>query len=212
MENILFAALGVIIASFLVSSCVYPYIPDDMATHWDINGRVDGYMPKYLALFIMPILSIGLLLIFLALPAIDPLKRNIRSFRKYFDLFIFVLMAFLFYLHILTIFWGMGFMFNIVTMMSPGFAVLYYCIGAMVQNARRNWFIGFRTPWTMSSDRVWQKTHRLGGRLMKACGLIALLGAFILDYAFILIIGPVIAVAIYVTAYSYMEYRKLGKK
>ncbi len=80
--------------------------------------------------------------------------------------------------------------------------------GVMMENAKRNWFIGIRTPWTMSSDSVWNKTHAIGGKLFKISGGIAFLGVLFPDYAFFLVIAPIILSALYVTAYSYFEYKK----
>jgi hypothetical protein len=84
----------------------------------------------------------------------------------------------------------------------------------MVENAKRNWFIGIRTPWTLSSDSVWDKTHKLGGKLFKVSGIIALFGVIFPLFAFYLVIVPVISVAFYTMLFSYLEFRKeesLGK-
>ncbi|MEM2728714.1 MAG: SdpI family protein, partial [Candidatus Bathyarchaeia archaeon] len=86
--------------------------------------------------------------------------------------------------------------------------LLFFYIGILCENSRRNWFIGIRTPWTLSSDRVWEKTHRLGGKLFKAAGVIAMLGALIQEHAFILILAPIIFAAAYTIIYSYVEYQK----
>ncbi|MDD5082760.1 MAG: SdpI family protein, partial [Dehalococcoidales bacterium] len=88
--------------------------------------------------------------------------------------------------------------------------LLYYC-GILVANAQRNWFVGIRTPWTLSSDRVWEKTHRLGGRLFKAAGVLALLGIFLPGYAILFILIPAVVIAFWTIVYSYLEYRKEAK-
>ena len=95
--------------------------------------------------------------------------------------------------------------------MVPALAALFYYSGVLIQNARRNWFVGIRTPWTLSSERVWNSTHRIGGKLFKAAGLIALLGLAFPDYAIHLIIGPVLLFTAYLVVYSYLEYRKQEK-
>ncbi len=66
-------------------------------------------------------------------------------------------------------------------MLPAGIGLLFYYIGVLMENAERNWFIGIRTPWTLSSDRVWRQTNRLGGRLFRAAGIAAMLGAFSLN-------------------------------
>jgi uncharacterized membrane protein len=90
---------------------------------------------------------------------------------------------------------------------------LFYGIGAMMGSARYNWFVGVRTPWTLSSEEVWERTHRLGGRMFKACGVAALLGTLARGWlALLLTVAPVLAAGIYLTYYSYVEYRKSGAK
>ena len=90
--------------SFAVGFYFYPQMPEKMASHWNEHGQVDGYMAKFWALFTMPLMILGLFLFFLVIPKIDPLKENIAKFRKYFDIFIVLIIGFLFYIYLLTIF------------------------------------------------------------------------------------------------------------
>ncbi len=157
----------------------------------------------------MPFISVALFLLFIAIPKIDPLKRNIEKFMKYYERFVALIILFLFYLYLLTLLWSFGFRFNIIQALVPAFGILFYYSGILVENAKRNWFIGIRTPWTMSNDKVWRRTHRLGGKLFKAAGIIALFGAVFQDYALWLVIGPAIVVVICTFVYSYFEYKKM---
>jgi uncharacterized membrane protein len=86
--------------------------------------------------------------------------------------------------------------------------LLFYYTGVLCEKSKRNWFIGIRTPWTLSSDKVWEKTHKIGGKLFKIAGIIAILGALTPEYAIILILIPVISAVGYTIAYSYFEYQK----
>jgi uncharacterized membrane protein len=95
-----------------------------------------------------------------------------------------------------------------LTFLSPALAILFYSTGILIENAKRNWFIGIRTPWTMSSDKVWDKTHKLGGKLFKIVGILALLAIFFESYAILIIVVPVIIVSIYTIVYSYFGYQK----
>ena len=156
----------------------------------------------------MPIISLVMVLLFLLIPKIDPLKENIQKFRKYFDRFIVLIILFLLYIYLLAIFWNLGKRFNMIYTMVPALAVLFYYIGIMVENAKRNWFIGIRTPWTLSSEAVWDKTHKIGGKLFKIAALITLFGIFFGKYAIFFTIVPVILVAVYTFIYSYFEYQK----
>jgi len=200
--------LGIILFSFLFGIYLYPQMPEKIASHWNVQGQVDGYMSKFWGLFLMPLISAGLFLLFIAIPKIDPLKTNIEKFRKYYDGFITLIIIFLFYLYLLTIFWNMGIRFDIIQLLAPAFGILFYYCGILTENAKRNWFIGIRTPWTLSNDAVWDKTHKIGGKLFKISGIVVLFGIFFRNYALFFILVPVILVAIYTIIYSYVEYQK----
>jgi uncharacterized membrane protein len=204
--------LAIILISFIIAIYLYPQMPDKIASHWNAKGDADGYMPKFWGLFLMPLISVGLFLLFLLIPKIDPLKKNIEKFRKYFDNFIVLIFIFLFYIYLLTIFWNLDFRFNMTVMMIPALAVLFYYVGILTENAKRNWFIGIRTPWTLSNNIVWDKTHKLGGKLFKIAGIIALFGVLFHKYALLFVLVPVILVALYTIVYSYFEYQKQIKK
>ena len=207
-KNIQIIISCLIVASFLLGAYLYPIIPERMATHWDASGSVNGYLPKLWGLFLMPVISTVLFLVFLVIPRIDPLKENIAKFRAYYDLFILLLFGFLFYIYLLTIFWNLGYRFNIIQLMAPAIGLLIFYAGVMTENAKQNWFIGVRTPWTLSSEGVWNKTNRQAGKLFKAAGVLAALGAAFPEHAIWFILVPVILVGVYPLIYSYQEYRR----
>lgn len=188
----------------------YPQLPDPMAGHWNIQGEVDGYISRFWGVFLMPVVTLVMFLFFLVIPRIDPLKANIAKFRKYFDWFIVLITLFLLVIYKFSLLWNLGIEFDIRLFLPIAIGILFYYCGILTENAKRNWFIGIRTPWTMSSDVVWEKTHRLGGKLFKASGVIAVLGVFFLDWAFYFTIIPVLFTAVYSMVYSYLEFRRLS--
>ena len=194
--------------AFLVAYLIYPALPEQAASHWNAAGEVDGYVNKFWAVMILPLIMVIFSLMYILIPRIDPLKENIVKFRKYFDWFIFIIMLFLVYVYALTILWNFGWRFNFSVVMTPGFAVLFYLSGVLIGKAKRNYFIGIRTPWTLSSDVVWDKTHRLGAKLFKVAALIALLGIFFGKFAIGFVIIPAIAAALISLVYSYVVYRQ----
>ena len=204
-------SLLIIMISFIIGISFYSLLPDKVASHWNARGEVDGYMSKFGGLFLMPIISLVLLLLFIIIPKIDPLKHNIEKFRKYFDGFIVLMMLFLFYLYILTILWNIGVRFNFVHLLVPIFSIFFYYCGILIQKAQRNWFIGIRTPWTLSNEQVWNKTHKIGGILFKIAGIISLIGILLPEYALFFVICPVILASLFPVIYSYFAYQKLTK-
>ena len=205
-------ALALIILSFAVSMYVYPQIPEKVASHWNAQGQPDGYMKRDVGLFLMPTIGFGLLLLFLLIPKIDPLKHNIERFRKYYDGMVVLLVAFLLYIHLITIFWNLGYRFSMNTSLAPAFGALFFYIGILTENAKMNWFIGIRTPWTLSNEDVWERTHKLGGKLFKVSGIIAVAGLILPEYAVLLMVGPVLLSSIYLVIYSYLEFQKEKKR
>jgi len=206
-KNIQTLIVGLIVVSFLIGAYLHPYMPEKMASHWDANSNVDSYMSRFWGLFLMPIISTILFLVFILIPKIDPLKENIEKFRGYFDVFILLLIGFLFYLYMLTLLWNLGYRFNIIQLLAPAFGLIIFYAGVMMENAKQNWFIGVRTPWTLTSENVWNKTNRLAGKLFKVAGVLAALGTVLPEYAILLILVPVILAAIYPVIYSYQEYQ-----
>jgi uncharacterized membrane protein len=208
MNKIKLLMISIIILSISTSIYAYPFMPEQMASHWNFKGEVDGYMPKFWNLFLVPMILPAMYLLFWLIPKIDPLKKNIKKFINYYESFILLMFSFLFYLQALVISWGFGLRFNMGLMMIPALSLVFYFIGIMLENAKMNWFIGIRTPWTMSSERVWDKTHKIGGKLFKASALISLTGLLIPDYAIYLVLIPVLISTIYLFIYSYFEFKK----
>ncbi len=211
MKKTIIVAIFFIVASFVAGVFLYPQLPSQMASHWNFQNEVDGYMGKFWGAFLMPLAAIGMLLLFILIPKIDPLRENIEKFRKHFDRFIVLTVVFLLYIHLLSILWNLGYEFNMGRMMVPGLGILFYFCGILVENAKKNWFVGIRTPWTLSSDLVWEKTHKLGGKLFKISGAIVFLGVFFPENALVFSIIPVFFAAIFIVVYSYLVYRKEKK-
>jgi uncharacterized membrane protein len=204
----------IVLFSFLIGLYFYPKMPEKIASHWNARGEVDGYMSKFWGIFLMPFVLIGLFFLFFLMPRIDPLRGNIKKFRKYYDGFIILFFIFMLSIFFHIILWNLGTKIKINLIFPVGIAVLFFYVGILCDNAKRNWFIGIRTPWTLSSDVVWDKTHKIGGILFKIAGLIAALGIFFENLAIYFVLIPVISVAIFTLVYSYFEYqnemRKIG--
>ncbi|HJS19679.1 MAG TPA: SdpI family protein [Anaerolineales bacterium] len=202
--------LVMILGATLVGVALWDRLPDPMASHWNVNDQVDGYMSKFWGVFLMPLTTLGLFLLFLAIPNIDPLKANIAQFRAVFNLFITLFVGFMIYIYFLTLLWNLGYTgFGMSEAMLPALGVLFFFIGYLLRKAKRNYFIGIRTPWTLSSDKVWDETHRLGSVLFMISGILAFLGSFLGGMtAFWFIFVPLMVSTIFSLIYSYILYRR----
>ena len=208
MHKSTIAILLIIATSIVVAITLYPIMPEQIASHWNAEGVVNGYMGKFWGLFLMPLISIILFGLFLLIPKIDPLKENVDKFRSSFDRFIVLIELFLFYVYALTIFWNLDFKFDMTMALIPALAILFYFAGNLIGKAKRNYFIGIRTPWTLASDEVWGKTHALGAKLFKIAGVASLAGLLFPKIAFYFVIIPILAVAIISVVYSYIIWKK----
>jgi len=201
-------ALAIVLLSFAMAYYFYPMMPEKVASHWGASGEVNGYMDPFWGTYFMPVLSAFLLAMFIVIPRIDPLRANIDKFRRHFDIFIVLIMLFMLYIYSLTLAWNLGAEFNMGRMLIPALAVLFYYAGVVLKEARRNWFIGIRTPWTLSSDAVWDKTHKKGAMLFKLFSILILLGLFMPEQMPLIVLAPVLLGSLYLFIYSYLEYAK----
>lgn len=201
--------LGIIALVVGVGAYALPLLPEKIASHWNAAGEVNGVMGKFWGIFLLPLVMVIMYIVYIVIPLIDPLKGNIESFRTYYNAFWIFMFTFLLYIFFLMLAWNFGYRFNFSFAMIPAMAALFYLIGTVLEKSKRNWFVGIRTPWTLSSDIVWEKTHKLGARLFKLVALLALAGLFFGSSYAITLLAVSVGVAVVATVvYSYIEFRK----
>jgi uncharacterized membrane protein len=202
-----------LLAAFVVIGVtVWDLMPDQMASHWNAADQVDDTMSKFWGVFLVPIMAGGMFVLFMVLPQIDPLKANIAKFREWFNLFIVLILLFFGYIWILTLLWNLGYTsFRMSQAMLPAMGLLFMYVGYMLRKAKRNFFIGIRTPWTLSSDYVWDKTHQLGSVLFFLSGILALIGSAFGDNAIWFVMIPLLGSALFLVVYSYVLYQRETK-
>ncbi|MAT42229.1 MAG: hypothetical protein CL609_07805 [Anaerolineaceae bacterium] len=186
-----------------------PQMPDQMAVHWGADGQVDGYGSHFIGIWLLPIIIIGLTLMMVLIPSIDPRKANIAKFRNEYNGFVLFFSFFLAYLQVLTLLWNLGKTFDLQTYLVPAFGGLVFYIGVLVAKAKSNYFIGIRTPWTLQDEQVWNDTHRLGGLLFKISGLIAFVGIVLPQFNIWLLVAPLLFTSVVTIVYSYFRYQKI---
>jgi len=202
--------LVIVALAFAMGVFYYPQLPVNISSHWGASGEVNGYMTKFWGIFLIPLIMLAMLVLYFLIPLIDPLKNNIHDFRKYYNGFWILFELFFLYIFSLTIIYNLGYFFNFTAAMLPALAILFFCIGSFLKKIKRNYFVGIRTPWTLANDKVWDKTHKLGGILFQIVGALTLLGLFTRgDSIIFLIVIPAIGTAIITFIYSYIEFKKL---
>lgn len=196
-------------AAVLMSVLAYPRMPERMASHWGPGGEVDGWMGRTAGLIFAPAMMVGLTGLFLVILLIDPLRKNIDKFFSYYAGFIIIFNLFLLAVHGWMILWNMDIQIPANVFMPIAMACLFFYLGIILTHTKPNWFIGFRTPWTLSNEIVWQKTHKLGGTLFKIAAIIILIGAIIPKYAIIFILVPLLLVSGVTLVYSFVIWRQV---
>jgi uncharacterized membrane protein len=208
MKLIRIAIALVLILTAVITLSVYPMMPDVVASHWNAAGDMDGTMPKFWGLILIPLLMYGFCALLMVLPRIDPLRNNYQKFQDSYERFILVFAAFLFIIQLQIILWGRGIHLSPNLTFPVMIGVLFICIGFLLEHAEPNWFVGIRTPWTLSSDSVWKKTHQKGAKLFKLAGVVSMIGILAGMFAWLFILIPALAVALYTVVYSYTEFKK----
>jgi uncharacterized membrane protein len=198
-----------VVASLGLSLWAGPRLPERVPAHWNAAGQVDGYSGTAQAMYLMPAVTllIGLLLIYL--PMIDPLRVNVDRFRKVYHWAVLGFVVYFTYMHVLLLLAALGVVLNMTYALIPAFALLFIGLGFLLERTQPNWFIGIRTPWTLSSPAVWEKTHQVGGWLFKGAGVMVLLGLFFrMEVAFGIMLVPIFVASIGTVVYSYLAYRQ----
>ncbi len=196
-----------VLISILGTIYFYDNLPEIIPIHWNIDGEIDGYAPKQVGAFLLPIISLIVALIFVAIPFVEPNKKNLKKFMKQYNIMAILLIAFLAYLHYLVLYASIGEQINMSRMIAPAIGILFFYIGIVLEKAKQNYTVGIRTPWTLASEITWEKTHKLGAILFKISGIISFTGLFIPNYAFILMFFPIIISAVILVIYSFYIFR-----
>ncbi len=211
MERREYLIWAIIALMFISGAYIYPSMPETMATHWDADGNVNGYSTRAVGVFLIPALTLGIYLLMLAIPHIAVYRKNIESFKQYYFYLIAGIVIFLAVVQSAMLAANMGYAFDMSYIIMPAIAVFFYGIGIILDKTRRNFFIGIRTPWTLSSDKVWEKTNRLGSKMFRVFGVLAVLSLLVPGSLLFFIAAVLIGVA-YLLVYSYLEYEKEKKE
>lgn len=202
----------IIIISICLGFYFYAVFPDTVPMHWGVNGEVDRWGGKFEGAWLMPFLAVGMYLLFLVLPIIDPKKEKYQQFAKIYLLFRTLILLMMFSIYLIASFNTLGYNVKVEVWVPVAVGLLFLIMGNYMGKIKTNWFLGIRTPWTLSSDEVWNKTHRLGGKLFIIMGVLLMITP-LLPYSniFLTLVIPVILISLIPIVYSYIIFRKVKK-
>ena len=208
------ASLAAVAAAAGFSLWARTQLPDaPVATHFDAMGHVNGYMPRDKALAFMPIFGLILVVIMLwIIPVVMPKNGRLERSSEAYGAVVVVLALFLGFVHFGLIARALHYPVETPRLTLAGIGLLFVVIGNYLPKTRFNYVMGIRSPWTLSSEEVWDKTHRLAGPLYVLLGLAVLADAIVAPFpqAFVFMVGAAIAVTIICLIYSYVVAKRLG--
>lgn len=197
-----------ILATLVFSIAVYNRLPERMVIHWSISGEPDGYGSRGLGAFLLPLVALGMWGLLMVLPKLDPRSANIEKFRDTYDVFVLAVIAVMCVLHVGVVGSALGWPLPVGRLAPISIGALFVVLGNLLPRFRSNFFFGIRTPWTLSSDTVWTKTHRVGGYVMVLIGLLLVVAGTIGSPRWFLVaICGAIAMVTVVLVYSYVVWR-----
>jgi uncharacterized membrane protein len=183
--------------------------PDQVPTHWGMNGEVDRYNGKW-AVFLGTFISTGVYLLMLVLPKIDPRKKNYDLFTGAYWIIRIALILLLCVMAMITDLSALGYKLNVGMIVMLSVLGLFLLIGNQFGRIRPNYFVGIRTPWTLNNEEVWMKTHRLAGKVWVAASLVMILLVWFIPFKIftLLFIAYMLTLIITPFFYSYRLHKK----
>jgi uncharacterized membrane protein len=218
MSRWLYAALVLTILAFAASGYVYLFafdrLPENIPVHWDIRGQPDRVVPRdeaWINFWLMPLLMGGLLGLALVLPWLSPRHFEVDPFRATFDYIMAAVIMLFGYIHVILLVSSFNPDKSLIRFMAAGILFFLALIGNVLGQVRRNFWMGVRTPWTLASEAVWIKTHRLAAWLFVAFGLLGGI-ASLAGAPLSLVFSGLIAAALCPVLYSLFLYKKLERQ
>jgi uncharacterized membrane protein len=205
-------ALLLIIIPLIYLGGIYNSLPETIPLHFDINGKADGFGDKgklWFVVILMTVVSAGTYLLITNLPKIDPKKTAGQSPELYHKIAI-VMAVFLCALSIVIIYSSVSGSFKMSKLMLPLLGLMITLLGNYMHSIKPNYFVGFRTPWTLENEDNWRKTHQLVGKLWVPGGILITIVTLLLPAkaGFIVFLCIMSLITIIPGIYSYLYFKK----
>jgi len=200
-------------AMFTVAAVSWHAVPDRIPVHWGISGEPDRWGGRFEGLLVLPLIGVVVYLVLLAAPRIDPGGANYASFTGAYGTVRVVVLVVMLAIQVLMVLAARGRVVDMGTWVPLIVGGLFVVLGNLFGKLRPNWFIGIRTPWTLSSKQSWDRTHRAGGWVFILSGLLLISSALVrAPWVVITVISLIAAGATGLVVYSYFVWRKDPEK
>jgi uncharacterized membrane protein len=193
-----------IAVALAATALAYPHLPSSIPIHWNLRFQPDGYGSPAQLYLLGPGLMSAMLLLTWLLPLLSPKNFEIGRFRATYNQLMLIAFCFFAYLFVAVLWAALGHSLDMGRTIMGGLCLFWVFMGNLMGKVRRNFYAGFRTPWALASERVWNATHRFGAKTMAAGGVIGLALALpgLLLYAAVVLALSMLAPAIYSFTYS----------
>ncbi len=203
-----------VVVDLALTGFFWAKLPEVVPTHWNLRGEVDATGSKLQLLVVGPALLVGLMALLEVLRRIDPKNQALAADAPAAeagttDLVISVVMWFLVALHLALLLAVTGAPSLGPLLLAVAFAGFQLFLGNMLPRVRPNFFVGIRTPWTLASDTVWRRTHRVAGKLLVGGGVLSLATLALAPtmVAFPVTVGAMVVALLGPSAASYLFWR-----
>jgi uncharacterized membrane protein len=201
--------LLLVLVGVALSVWAYQSLPARVPTHWDLGGNVNGYSSRLVAVSIMPVTLAVIWLLILVLPPISPRGFRFDHSASAFYICMLAVIALMVVIHFVVLRAELTGVAPSMTLLFGAIGIVLAVVGSFLGRLKKNFWIGVRTPWTLASDEVWQRTNKLAGQLFVAGGIAIAVASFF-GAAVVAVLVAVIAIAAIVSiAYSYILYRRI---
>lgn len=198
-----------IIAATVATMVVYSRLPERMPTHWNMSGDIDGWSSRLFGAWLIPLIMAAVWFIMRALPHIDPRRANYEKFSGMYEALIILTLVFMLGLHLALLAAATGTQMDLTRIVLASVGAFLGVIGFLLPKAHPNWFFGIRTPWTLTSDIAWERTHKLGGPLFVLIGALTVVTAVVAPQLTVWVLMlSVIGVTFFLFAYSYKAWKE----
>lgn len=208
----LIASFVLVAAMAALSAWAWNAIPPaaQLPIHWGINGEPNGFAGRDRVLSMAPLLALGITILLALIPRIEPRRFNLAASAKFYRAAWLGTIFFLAAAHTIVVLNALHIVANTRTFIIPAAALLFVVIGNYMGKTRSNFFAGVRTPWTLSSDYSWEKTHRLTGRLFMLSGIATLAASFVATAAVAakMMVAGILGSALIGVVASYVYWRR----
>ena len=205
------AAAAVVAAQVLVGAWGLAQVGPSATVpiHWNAAGEPNGYGPAWLAFLLLPVVTAGLTGLFALVPRVEPRRANLLKSGGAYVTIAFAMLALMLVVDVATVLAGVGHAVPMSVLVGGGVGLLFAALGNVMTTLRSNYMVGVRTPWTLTSELAWDKTHRLVGRLWVAGGLALFLISLIGHGELLLaaVVAFVIVTLVIAVVYSYLVWR-----